>query len=152
MGNEERVSGKVAKILNSREIVINKGSNHGVEEGMYFKVLEPKGEDIKDPDTGETLGSVNRPKVQVKVKEVKEKLSVAMTYKKKKVNVGGSGLNVGKLGEALAPPVWKEEYETLKAEEKAWDNLDEEESVVKIGDPVVELSEEEVKEVQEREK
>ena len=67
------------------------GSADGVEVGMYFDVLDPKGEDVKDPDSGEVLGSLDRPKVRVKVTKVQERLSVASTYKTYEVNVGGSG-------------------------------------------------------------
>jgi len=66
------IRGKVARILNSRELVINVGSKDGVAVGMKFDVLEPKREEIKDPDTGEVLGSLARPKVRARVKSVQE--------------------------------------------------------------------------------
>ena len=78
------IRGKVARVLNSREIAINLGWDDGVEAGMYFNVLDQKSEDVTDPDTGKLLGSVERPKVGVKVIDVQEKLSVAATYKVKK--------------------------------------------------------------------
>ena len=61
------IEGKVARILNARELVINRGTEHGVEIGMRFEVLDPKSEDVADPDTGEVIGSVYRPKVNVEV-------------------------------------------------------------------------------------
>ena len=48
--NEQLIQGKVARILNSRELAINIGSNNGVQAGMYFDILDPKGENITDPD------------------------------------------------------------------------------------------------------
>src|SRR5262249_52570621 len=93
------IRGKVAQILNSRNLVINVGSRDGVVVGMYFDVLDPKGEDIKDPDTGEVLGSVERPKVRVQIVQVQERLSVASTYKQRQVNVGGQGLGSGGFAE-----------------------------------------------------
>ena len=40
----------------------------------------------------------------------------------------------------LMPPEWTTDYvETLKTEEKTWEDLDEEESYVKVGDPVVQV-------------
>ena len=141
--NMSPLRGRVARILNSRELVINIGSNHGVKIGMLFDVLDPKGEDIVDPDSGEILGSVKRPKVRVKIIKVQERLSIASTYRKKKVNVGGSGpdfkVPIGGLSAALMPPKWIEKYETLKTEEKTWEDLSEEESYVKTGDPVVQV-------------
>jgi len=56
--SDKPIRGKVARILNSRELAINVGSADGVDVGMYFDVLDPKGEDVKDPDSGEVLGSL----------------------------------------------------------------------------------------------
>jgi hypothetical protein len=137
------IKAKVARILNSREIVISAGTEQGVWVDMHFDVMDPNGEDIKDPDTGEVLGSVQRPKVRVKVTQAHEKLSVAMTYKKQEVNVGGSGTgfmaDVGVLSRTLMPPKYITKYETLKTTEKTWEDLSEEESFVKTGDPVVQV-------------
>lgn len=136
---EKTIRGKVARVLNSRELAINLGSENGVELGMLFDVLDPKGEDITDPDTGEVLGSVDRPKVRVKVINVQEKLCIASTYKSKKINVGGMGrdLGFGRMADILRPPEYVVKYETLKTTEKTWEDLDEQQSFVKIGDPVV---------------
>ena len=71
------VEGKVAKILGSNEIVLNRGRNDGVRTGMLFEVFSPEGEEVWDPDTGETLGTVEDVKAQAEVTEVKDRLSVA---------------------------------------------------------------------------
>lgn len=139
--NDELIRGKVARVLSSRQLVINVGLENGVANGMKFDVLDPKGDDIKDPDTGEILGSVNRPKVRVEIIEVQEKLSVAQTYKKRTVNVGGTAGNIGHtISDMLKPAKYIERYETLKTTEKTWEDIDESESYVKIGDPVVQVS------------
>lgn len=138
----EAIRGKVARVLNARELALNIGSSHGVELGMYFDVLDPKGEDITDPDTGEILGSVERTKVRLKVIKVMENLSVASTFKRKKSNIGGSGLaSLGgsSLSRLFLPPEYVVQYETLKTQEKTWEDLSEEQSYVKSGDPVVEV-------------
>ena len=138
----EPIRGKVAQILNSRELVINAGSNSGVAVGMRFEVMDAKGQDIKDPATGELLGSLERPKVKVEVSKVQERLSVASTYKNETVNVGGGGLVVSSsLSQLFMPAKYETRYETLKTEEKTWEDLDEEDSYVKIGDPVVQVLE-----------
>ena len=59
--------------------------------GMRFAVLDPAGENVQDPDTGEILGSVQRPKVQVEITQVSDKIAVARTYRSYGVNVGGDG-------------------------------------------------------------
>ena len=140
----EPLRGKVARILNSREIVINIGSDNGVVVGMRFKVMDTSGGDIKDPDTGELLGSVERPKVNVEVSSVQQRLSVATTYEKETVNVGGVGFSAGAgfgsgLAQVLMPPKWITTYETLKTREETWEDLDEEDSYVKTGDSVVQV-------------
>ena len=138
----EGIRGKVARILNSRELAINVGSVHGVLPGMYFDVMDQEHEDIVDPDTYEVLGSIERPKVRVRVTLVQDRLSLASTYKKRRMNVGGTsgfGMLAGGLSEALMPPKWVTKYESLKTEEKTWENLDETESYVKTGDPVVQV-------------
>lgn len=138
----EPIRGKVARVLNSREIALTVGSSDGVVVGMFFDVMDPKGEDITDPDTGDILGSVERPKVRVQITKVQELLSVASTYRKTKKNIGGHITDLGSLSRVLMPPKWVTKYETLKTEEKTWEDLDEEQSYVKIGDPVVQVIEE----------
>ncbi len=71
------VEGKVAKILGKGEIVLNRGRSHGVRQGMLFEIFAPEGEEVWDPDTGETLGTVEDIKAKAEVTEVKEKLAVA---------------------------------------------------------------------------
>lgn len=133
------IRGKVAKILNSRELALNVGSNSGVRVGMLFDVLDPKGYDIRDPETMQILGSVERPKVRVKVTQVLEQLSIASTFRATKVNIGGNfdlGAT-GRIADLLRPPQYVTTYETLKTDEKTWEDLDEADSYVKTGDPVV---------------
>ncbi len=133
-----RLRGRVAQILTSREVAINLGEDDGVKLGMYFDILHEEGQDIEDPETGETLGNIDRPKVRVKVTHVQGRLSLASTYRKTRVNVGGGGIDLGSsFSKALMPPKWVTRYETIKAEERAWENLKEEDSYVKVGDPVV---------------
>ncbi len=141
----EPIRGKVARVLNSRELALNLGSDHGVRIGMFFDVLDPKGDNITDPDTGEFIGSIERAKVRVKVISVQTKLSVASTYKKEKVNIGGSGSLVGfgssGLSKLFLPPEYVTQHETLKTQERTWEDLSEDESYVKSGDLVVEVQE-----------
>lgn len=141
----EPIRGKVAKVLNSREIAINRGIANGVTVGMYFDVMEVGEADIKDPDTGDVLGSIERSKVRVQITHVQEKLSVASTYRSERVNFGGLGSSIGTVlgpfAETLMPPNWVTEYETLEKSEKTGNELDEEDSYVKTGDPVVQVIE-----------
>src|SRR6187401_2065521 len=116
------IRGKVARILTSREWALNIGQEAGVSVGMEFDVLYPKGEDITDPDTGEVLGSLRRPKVRVRVVQVKPRISLAETFRSHRINIGGTGINMPKtfsLTRLLMPPEWIERYETFKTTERA---------------------------------
>lgn len=143
----ERIRGKVAKVLNSREVVLNVGADHGVTLSMLFDILQPGGEDIKDPDSGEVLGSLERSKVRVKVVDVQSKLSVASTFKTYEINIGGlGGFGTGELSKMLTPPKYVKKVQTLKSDELTPETLKENESFVKTGDPVVQVIEVELQE------
>lgn len=135
------IRAKVAKILNTRELVITAGSHDGVEVGMHFDIMDKKGENVTHPDTGEILGSVERPKVRVKVVQVQERIAVASTFRTKKVNEGGSMPSSGLFARALMPEIWTTKVETLKTKESTWEDLSESESYVRIGDPAVQVVE-----------
>ena len=139
----EPIRGKVAQVLNDREIAINLGFAKGVTVGMHFDVVNVNGENIIDPDTGEVLGSVNIPKVRVRVTQTQEKLSVATTYRTEKVNIGGtSGFRtLGPFARSLMPPEWITKYETLEKTAETPEPFDEKDSYVKIGDTVVQVLE-----------
>ena len=132
------IRAKVARVLNPREIAISAGHDIGVSDGMIFDVISATEEDVLDPDTREVLGSVERRKVRVKVVDVKEKLSVARTYRKKVVNVGGTH-ELERIAKLLSPPRYVTEYETLTASKAAWDYLSGSERDVETGDPVVQV-------------
>lgn len=129
------IRGSVAKILNSTQIVINRGKKDGVTEGMTFEVLDKSATEIIDPETGKNIGSIDRPKIQVQVVMLEDKLAIAETFKTRRVNKGGSGSSMG-LTNLFSPPDYVDVRETFKAEEKAWEDLPEEKSFVKVGDPV----------------
>ena len=112
------ICGKVAEVLNDREIAINIGTDHGVDMGMYFDVLYPESGEIIDPDTKEVLGSIERKKVRVRVTEVQKKLAVASTYRSEQVTPWWSHL--GPFARALMPPSWITKYET----KNTWESLD----------------------------
>ena len=76
---ENAIEGKVAKILNSRELAINRGSDDGVLQGMKFEVIDDSDE-ILDPDTNDSLGTFKRVKIRVRAVEVYQRFSIARTY------------------------------------------------------------------------
>ena len=134
-----RIHGKVAGVLNEREIAINVGTAKGVAVGMYFDVMPAEVKDIIDPDTDEVLGPIERAKVRVEIVHAQEKLSVATTFQTDQVNIGGY---LGPFARFLMPPKWIEKYETLRTQDKGWSPLHEKDSYVKVGDRVVQVIEE----------
>jgi hypothetical protein len=129
------IIGKVAELLSDRSLIINRGSNDGVRLNMVFKVYDAVGKEVKDPDTGEDLGRVNLPKIEVAVTHVYEKYSIAQTHKYKEINVGGTwtGVNVANI---FTPPKYVKKYETFEIDESTQKKIDEKKSMVKIGDVV----------------
>lgn len=76
----EPVKGRVARLVSDDELIINKGSEQGVEVGMIFEVLDERTLDVRDPETGEDLGSIFRSKARVVVRRVSEKMAIAERY------------------------------------------------------------------------
>ena len=130
------IRGKIAKVLNAREAAINIGFNQGIRLGMIFDVVDDKHKDITDPDTNQILGSIERPKMRIKVTHVQENLCVASTLKKRRANVEGVE---GTLYGALMPQKWITEDEALRKSDVNLEDLDEERSYVNVGDPVVQV-------------
>jgi hypothetical protein len=135
----EPIRGKVSGVLNERELTINIGSKHGVHKGMKFKILADKPIEIRDPESNELLGSVDREKVQVQASEVYEKFSICKTFRQSIVGIG-SWPSIKNWGEMFSSS--REVPETLKANDSALPRpLSEEESYVKKGDRVVQIIE-----------
>jgi hypothetical protein len=131
----ERLEGNVAAILNERELVLNIGAAQGVRRGMMFAVLNRRGMAITDPVTGEDLGSVEVPKVLVRAVRVQERTTVARTFRKE---IRG-GLYTNLFSARTVADI-----ETLRAADKPYQQeIGEEESYVRRGDPVVQTSGEE---------
>ncbi len=125
------LQGKVAKILNEREVVINIGKMHGVQKGMKFAILAPTPEEICDPETGELLDVVDRPKVTVQATEVREKITICSTYKTR--TIGGGFYSP--LSGLFDPP--RRIPETLSVKDSSLPApLSPEDSYVKAGDRV----------------
>lgn len=69
------LDGSVVKAGDDGKILINRGSQYNVAEGMEFEI-KTLGEELKDPDTGESLGrEEGKTKGVIKVTKVAEKVS-----------------------------------------------------------------------------
>ena len=76
------IDGKIAKIINEYEVVVNRGYSHGVESDMQF-IVYTVGDQITDPDTGETLGNVEHIKAKIEPKSIQENMTVMETAETK---------------------------------------------------------------------
>lgn len=129
-GNDGLLHGKVAQLLNVRQLAVNIGRKHGVQEGMYFAVLNRNAADIRDPDTHELLGSTVLPKVHVKVTKVEAEFCIA--------DVEGTRFRKGFTLPAFFYTEYAEVPKTLSRSENAEvEEIEEKDSIVRIGDPVV---------------
>lgn len=128
--------GKVAAILNQRELVLNLGADDGVEVGMRFAILNSKGVGIVDPDTGEPIGDVSVAKTVVKVVRVDgPKISVGRTFR---VIPGTPGIaDVFAATSRIGGTRARTETLTLGPHAELVSELSDEESFIKVGDVAV---------------
>ena len=71
--------GLVAKILDKRKVVLNRGSRDGISNGDNFVVFG-LGEEIHDPKTGESLGILEEIKGKGEVIHVQDHICTIQTY------------------------------------------------------------------------
>ena len=124
------IEGKVAQIIDRYTIVINRGKSDEVENDMRFIIYE-KGDEITDPDSGESLGIFENIKMKVKIVNVNENISTAKSDEKYKVTTPSS-LNFNYLGSSS-----RTEIKELPLDQDTRDKLfNQKMSGVKIGDLV----------------
>ena len=77
---------KVAKIISTKQIVINAGEEDGIKVGDELQIIEQIGDPVKDPDTGKILGTLDKQKGKVIVSTVYSKMSIADAPTKEIIN------------------------------------------------------------------
>ena len=78
------ILGKVIRKLSPTELVVNIGRSHGVSESSTFIVFA-LGDEIKDPDTGESLGPLEIVRGRAEAKHVQDKMSTIRSVEKRRV-------------------------------------------------------------------
>lgn len=140
--DERKLAGRVASILNAKELVINIGANQGVSPGMKFAVMAESPMSVTDPETGEVLDMIDREKVRVEAVEVREKISICRTFRKREIPAGllyTTPLFPTGLANLTSPPKIIEE--DLKVQNTSLPPpLSAEDSYVKINDRVIYIS------------
>ncbi len=71
----DRIEGRVARIVDENTVIVNRGEAHGVKRGMKF-VIFAEGDEVTDPETGESLGRWEVVKGYVSVVHVQERMSI----------------------------------------------------------------------------
>lgn len=133
---KKTLEGRVAQILNERELVINIGADKGVSLGMKFAVLVETPTEVRDPITSELLDVLDREKVRVEASEVRPRVTVCKTYKVLRTR---GGPLYGSFGSLYDAP--REATETLRAKDSSLPRpLAPEESYVKINDRVIQIA------------
>jgi hypothetical protein len=69
------LTARVARLLDKEKLVVNKGSDHGVALQQRFVIFE-KGDEITDPDSGESLGALELVKAHGEVIHVQERMAI----------------------------------------------------------------------------
>jgi hypothetical protein len=128
---DELIQAKVARIINNTDLALNKGAEDSVEEGMKFAILSDAGEDIRDPDTGEVLDSIQIAKTVVQIIHVASRSSIGRTFRKHE--------SVSGIFNALGQNSVR--HETLASDEsRVQHELDPAKAKVKVGDVALEYT------------
>jgi len=121
---------KVARILNNTDLALNRGAQDGVQEGMKFAILSDVGQEIRDPDTGEVLDSIQVAKTVVKIIHAAPRSSIGRTFRSH-----SSGGILSSFGQTTT------RHETLASDEsRAQQELDPAKAKVQIGDQALEYT------------
>lgn len=141
--SDDKITGKVARIVSDKSVVLNRGKLHGIKVGHYVGILDSHLQKIQDPDTHEDLGGIRVFKIALRVEQVSDRLCVASTYKTYRENHGGTGSSVMGAMAMLTPPRWVEVQESLVIGENDARPIEAEESKVQEGDSFEVISEDE---------
>jgi hypothetical protein len=112
---QQPIGGQVAEILDLYSLIINRGQEAGVKEGMIFAVIGFGG-DVIDPESGQSLGPKPIEKLRVKVREVYPKFSIAETYRIVSPR-GGPGSLLSDLSQFPSPLSVSQAEQFLRAHE-----------------------------------
>lgn len=72
---------KIAKIIDTRSIVINAGIDAKIKIGDQLQIVGSKGPKVKDPDTGKELGTLDAIKGRVIVTQIYAHMAIAEAIK-----------------------------------------------------------------------
>lgn len=76
---------KIIKIISDMKVVVNLGSEDGIRNGTILEIYSP-GEEVTDPDTGESLGTLDTIKAYIEVINVFPKMSICKNNASREYN------------------------------------------------------------------
>lgn len=123
------VYGKVVRIFNETTLLVNVGRKDGLTRGERVVVLE-KGEEVKDPDSGESLGELELIKAELRATDVQERMSIVRSLVKK--DISNLPLSSRMIEDSIRIRYSEEKMSVAGGEISGMPSL----SPVKIGDPV----------------
>ncbi len=133
------MEGKVVKLVDNDKLAINIGSQDGIKKNDIFIIFE-KQEEIFDPDTQESLGNLEVPKLKMQVFNIQDKITLLessetkiITDKKIKRTIKKQS-NQNKLLYAGLGRMFNDEEETIIEEEPKKQIITTHERNIKVGD------------------
>lgn len=91
MKNEFIANGKIVEIIDEHMLIINAGTNEGIQKGDIVKIIA-KPKIVKDPDTKQIIEEITMHKKILEVKDVCKRVSICKT---KTVTIAESIRNIG---------------------------------------------------------
>ena len=106
---------KIVKIISEFRVVVNAGKGD-VKEGSVLEVFE-EGSEVKDPDTGDSLGTLDYIKAKLLVEDVFPQMCVCRNYYTRKVpsGIAASLASIGAISDSFTT---KEEIKELHVDAK----------------------------------
>ncbi|WP_162256557.1 FlgT C-terminal domain-containing protein [Companilactobacillus futsaii] len=81
---------RIAKIIDTASVVINAGEDNGIKKGDKFQIIGKKGVEVLDPETGESLGTLDDLKATVIASEIYPHMTIANSEMHEIPGIGSS--------------------------------------------------------------
>lgn len=125
------LEGKVALLLNEREIVINIGTEQGVLKDQIFGVYLPKPIEVRNPETGDLLGEIDDIILKVVARRVNPRFTICEAVGYKTI---GSGYALSSISPFISAIPEQEVPITFRVVDSTKPRpIDEKDSIVKVG-------------------
>lgn len=134
---ENQIKARIVKIISDKKLVINKGANDGVRKNDSFTIISKnKGQAVKDPETGKTLGYLDAIKAHVVVTFTYPNMSIVESPIHHVGGISDNLLNATRLKSAMYRPFEERaEQNALNVDlNQITGDLEESDEPIEIGD------------------